>query len=89
MFGKEKYKQMKGQCGRNRSAARATTPLGLRHGGGYDYALDNNITFNYDNQLIQEIAKGVSTELKVNSLGDDNKPPEFELANVSEIRVVK
>ncbi|API86373.1 biotin--[acetyl-CoA-carboxylase] ligase [Francisella uliginis] len=55
----------------------------------YDYTLDKKITFKYDNQLIQGIAKGVSKELKLNILSDDNKPLEFELANVSKIRVVK
>ena len=55
----------------------------------YDYTLDKKITFNYDNQSIQGIAKGVSKSLKLNILSDDNKALEFELANVSKIRVVK
>ncbi|MED7789140.1 biotin--[acetyl-CoA-carboxylase] ligase [Francisella sp. 19X1-34] len=55
----------------------------------YDYTLDKKITFNYDNKQTKGIAKGVSKDLKLNILGNDNKFLEFELANVSKIRVVK
>lgn len=55
----------------------------------YDYTLDKKVTFNYDNQIVQGVATGVSKDLKLNILSDDNKPLEFDLANVSKIRVVK
>ncbi|WP_150466560.1 biotin--[acetyl-CoA-carboxylase] ligase [Francisella sp. SYW-9] len=55
----------------------------------YDYALDKKIVFNYDNKKIKGIAKGVSKELKLSILSDDNEPLEFDLANVSKVRVVK
>ncbi|QIW09734.1 biotin--[acetyl-CoA-carboxylase] ligase [Francisella sp. LA112445] len=55
----------------------------------YDYTLGKKITFTYDNQLIKGTAKGISKELKLNILSDDNKFFEFDLANVSKIRVVK
>ncbi|BCD90273.1 biotin--[acetyl-CoA-carboxylase] ligase [Francisella halioticida] len=54
----------------------------------YDYTLDKKITFNYDNQLIEGVAKGVSRDFKLNILSS-SQIFEFELASVSKIRVVK
>lgn len=55
----------------------------------YDYTLDKKIIFNYNNQLIQGIAKGVSNDLKLKLLSENDDLLEFELANVSKIRVIE
>ncbi|AEB27506.1 Biotin-protein ligase / Biotin operon repressor [Francisella cf. novicida Fx1] len=55
----------------------------------YDYILDKRITFNYADQSYQGIANGISEDLKLKIIDENNNYCEFELANINKIRVIK
>ncbi|MBY7735152.1 biotin--[acetyl-CoA-carboxylase] ligase [Francisella philomiragia] len=55
----------------------------------YDYTLNRKITFNYSNKNFQGIARGITDNLMLKILDDNNNLHEFDLANISKIRVIK
>ncbi|APC91960.1 MULTISPECIES: biotin--[acetyl-CoA-carboxylase] ligase [Francisella] len=55
----------------------------------YDYILDKKIIFNYADKSYQGIAKGISKDLKLKIIDENNNYFEFELANINKIRVIK
>lgn len=55
----------------------------------YDYTLNKKITFNYSSENFQGIAKGITDNLMLKILDDNNNLHEFDLANINKIRVIK
>ena len=55
----------------------------------YDYTLNKKIIFNYSDTSLQGIAKGVTDNLMLRILDKNNNLHEFDLANISKIRVIQ
>lgn len=55
----------------------------------YDYTLNKKITFNYSDKSLQGTAKGVTDNLMLRILDKNNNLHEFDLVNISKIRVIQ